>query len=258
MASKTYPQLSVTTVVLDADLLATYSGSGPLKQITAANVAAYLSAKLGGTSGALFGFLNGLNTWSANQTHSVNTATTAADYVTLKPTDYGVGKPALVFSKETTALNWKLRIDDGSTVAGQLNLVFTLLNVTGALTVSGLGTFGSLSVTGALTLTGAVTYTGSAIGIINTGGGTTLDCSVSDFHQRSISANTTYTLQGGVAGKSAFMIAELTITSAAIPTFTGAKWENGTAPNPGNGRADFGFIWNGTDWTGVLLAVAVA
>lgn len=102
------------------------------------------------------------------------------------------------------------------------------------------------------------TYTGGSVGNINTAGAGTLDVSVADYHQRSISSNTTYTLQGGTASKSSSMLVELTITSAALPTFTGVKWEGGAVPAPGNGRHLFGFVWNGTDWTGSLIVLAAA
>jgi hypothetical protein len=101
-------------------------------------------------------------------------------------------------------------------------------------------------------------YTGGSVGNLNTAGATTLDVSVADYHQRSISANTTFTLQGGTPGKTSDLTLELTIASAAAPIFTGVKWEGGSSPNPGNGRHLLGFLWNGTDWTGVLIALAVA
>jgi hypothetical protein len=102
------------------------------------------------------------------------------------------------------------------------------------------------------------TYIGGAIGNLLNSLSTTLDVSVADYHQRSISTNTTFTLQGGTAGKTSDLTLEITVASAAVPTFTGVKWEGGSSPNPGNGRHLLGFLWNGTDWTGVLIALAVA
>ena len=243
MAFKTYASLASTSTVLDADLFASYSGSGPLKSITAANVSAYLQGK----------------TVSLAQTISINTATTAVDYLILKPTDYGVGKPALYFSKEATALNYQIQLYDGATVAGQIDLKLTLLNLTGTMTVSGaLVVGGGLTLTGAFAISGLITYVGAPISTINTGGGATLDFSVSDYHQRSISTNTTYTIQGGTASKFSGLALELTIASGAVPTFTGVKWDSGLVPTLPNGRNLLVFIWNGTDVTGSLIAQAVA
>jgi hypothetical protein len=49
MAFKTFAQLTAATDVQDADLLAAYRGTGPLKSVTAAIHAAYLAVKLAAT-----------------------------------------------------------------------------------------------------------------------------------------------------------------------------------------------------------------
>lgn len=55
---KTYPQLQVQTTVADSDLMATYRGSGPLKQITAGLVKDYMIGDVVG-SGLTFGPFTG-------------------------------------------------------------------------------------------------------------------------------------------------------------------------------------------------------
>lgn len=268
MAFKTYAGLATTVTVLDADLLATYSGTGPLKSTTAAIFAAYVGTKLTGT----YGVLASANTWAAKQTISINTATSAADYFALVPTDAGVGKPSLLFSKEATALNWQLRLYDGTTVAGQLDVGLTLLNLTGALTVSGLGTFGSLSVTGAAAVGGALTVTGAATfsgGVTQTGGtkqnvtaaaALNLDLSTSDLFTKSISSNSAFTFSNLPASGGGFALL-LTISSAAVPSWPASvKWDHSTDPSSslGNGTHTLGFITfdGGTTWTGMVGSIA--
>ena len=48
------------------------------------------------------------------------------------------------------------------------------------------------------------------------------------------------------------------ITSAAVPTFTGVQWSGGSAPSPGNGEHLLGFVYDGSEWTGVLVALNVS
>lgn len=110
---------------------------------------------------------------------------------------------------------------------------------------------------GALAATNPAT-TGAGTSVVNSAGGTTLDCSVADFHVRSISSNTTFTLSGVTAGKASSFGLQLSITSAAIPTFTGVLWEGGTPPGPGNGNHLLGFNYDGTSWWGALIVVAGA
>lgn len=259
MADKTAAELAVAPDVQDGDLFMSYRGSGPLKSVLSDLTKAYVIAGAGGTSGHKFGYLDGANTLSAVQTVSPATATTAADYLVLKPTDYGVGKPGLFISKEATAGNWQMKLFDGSAVGGELDLQLTLLQITGALQTSDALLIGGAAAFGqSLTVAGAINYTGSPNGFINSGGGTTLDCSVADLHIRSISSNTSYTLQGGAAGKSAGMAVDLTLSSGAVPTFTGAEVEGGVALNPGNGRSLFGLIWNGAFWTVYLIAAVTS
>lgn len=263
MAFKTLQQIAVAGSVADADITGVASGSGAMHSATMAVLAAYFGPKLGGTSGHVFGFLDGANTLSGTQTLSIGTATSAADYLVLKPTDYAAGKPALFFSKEASALNWQVRLFDGTTVAGQIDLGLTLLNLTGALTVSGLGTFGSLSVTGALAVTGAatlgagVTLTGSTKQNVQAMAALDVDLSASEFFTKSISANSTFTFSNATAAKGAAFLLFLTISSGATPTWPASvKWTDGSAPIPGNGSHLFGFATpdGGSTWVGNFCA----
>lgn len=261
MAFKTYAGLATTTTVLDADLSATYSGSGPLKAITAANLAVYFGAKLAGTSGATFGLLNAAVTRSGLETVSLGTATTALDYLALKPTDFGTGKPGFFISKEATALNWQCQLYDGASVAGQLDLKLTLLNITGALTVSGLGTFGTLTVTGALTLTGGATQTGSTKQAVTAVAALNVDLTTNDFFTKAISTNSTFTFSGATASTAQAFILELTISAAAVPTWPASvTWANGAIPTLGNGRHVLGFVTfnGGTTWAAIVGGTAFA
>lgn len=76
MADKTYADLTAATDMQDADLLASWrpSGPGPLKKIQASVAKDYMLAALGtastadtGTSGHVIPYLDGENTWSADQ-----------------------------------------------------------------------------------------------------------------------------------------------------------------------------------------------
>jgi hypothetical protein len=102
------------------------------------------------TKGQLLG-----NGWTVTN----STATTAADYLMLKPSDYGSNKPGLFLSKSATQDRWLLQAYDGTDNDGTLVVTFqteielnaTLFDLNGALDLSG-----------ASTLTGTVT-TGGAI-----------------------------------------------------------------------------------------------
>jgi hypothetical protein len=61
---------------------------------------------------------------------SINTALTSADYLTLQPTDYSVGKPSLSFSKASVADKWNIFTYDGVGFNGNINFV------TGSLTLN--------------------------------------------------------------------------------------------------------------------------
>lgn len=84
---------------------------------------------------------SGNNTFGGSSTFSqgpivrVANATTAGDYLVLKPTDYGAAKPAFFIRKKATAGAWEIELDDGAAGSGSLDIVvssFTALTVNGA------------------------------------------------------------------------------------------------------------------------------
>jgi hypothetical protein len=270
----TYAGLTTTTSIVDADLLASFSGTGPLKSIAASYIKAYVLSGLTGTSGHAVGYLDGANTWSGLQTFSLGTSTTALDYIALKPTDYGTNKPGLFISKDATALNWTLRLYDGTTAAGQLNVGCTLINLTGAFTASGTLTGATVAATGNATVGGTLIVTGAATfsaGVTQTGGTRQnvtavpvldLVLSSADLFTKSISTNSTFTFSGLPTSGGGFALL-LTISSAAVPTWPASvKWDHGTNPSAtlGNGTHTLGFLTfdGGTTWSGFVGSIARA
>lgn len=262
MASKTYAALTAATDMQDGDLLASYRSTGPMKSVTALITSAYFATKLLGNSGHVAGYLDGANTWSALQTHSINTSTTAADYTVLQPTDFGVGKPGLFISKEASALLWRLQLFDGATVAGQLDVNLTLLNITGALTLSGVLTAsGGAVIGGGLTLTGGQTFTGSTKQNVTAMAALDIDVSAGEFFTKSISSPATFTISNPTATKGQAFLFQLIISSAATTTWPASvKWTAGIAPILGNGVHVLGFITfdGGTTWDTTVFVRAAA
>lgn len=247
MASKTFAQLASAADVQDADLLASYRGTGPLKSVTAAIIYTYFAAKLGSTTDGI----------------SVGTANTAADYITLKPTDYGAGKPGVFFSKATSTLVWNITVTDGqgSPTLGEIDFTLSLLKVNGALTVTGAVATGALTVTGAASVSAGFSLTGSTKQNVQAVAALNLDLSASDFFTKSISANSTFTFSNPTASTGQGFLLLLTVTSAAVPTWPASvKWSSGSAPIPGNGAHLFGFVTfdGGTTWVGNLGPSAIA
>jgi hypothetical protein len=74
------------------------------------------------------------NIFLAKQTVSASDAVTLTDYLDLKPTDFGVGKPALRLRKSAAAGTWNVALDDGAAGAG---FILDLLIPTGFLKVNG-------------------------------------------------------------------------------------------------------------------------
>jgi hypothetical protein len=86
-----------------------------------------------------------------------------------------------------------------------------------------------------------------------------IDLSAADFFTKSISANSTFTLSNPTAATGQVVILELTISSAAVPTWpTGGGWGGSVVPTLGNGRHLIALIsldgWS--SWTGVVLSKA--
>lgn len=93
------------------------------------------------------------------------------------------------------------------------------------------------------TITGGMTLSGSIKGNPQALAGTAIDFSESEGFTKSIGANTTFTFTGGTASKVQGCLLALTVTSGAVPTFTGAKWSDGDTPDDlGNGLHLFSFL----------------
>ncbi|WP_246810537.1 hypothetical protein [Ensifer sp. ENS09] len=114
--------------------------------------------------------INGAKTWTGLQIVSVGAATTATDYIQLKPMDYGPGKPLLFLKKDAGANTWGVGLWDGSGSAGILNVAAGTVNFGGATLTAGVGTFsGNLTSSGAVTgNTGLYSLNGD---IVNRGSG---------------------------------------------------------------------------------------
>lgn len=111
------------------------------------------------------------------------------------------------------------------------------------------------------TITGGMTLSGSTKQNVTAVAAAALDLSASDWFTKSISSNTTFTFTGATASKAQGFVLDLTISSAAVPTWPAAvKWSLGTAPTLGNGRHIIGFITDdgGTTYVGKVGMQAVA
>lgn len=105
------------------------------------------------------------------------------------------------------------------------------------------------------TITGGMTLTGPIKGNVQALAGTEIDVSLAECFTKSISSNTTFTFTGATASKFQGFILELTISSAAVPTFPASvQWSGSAEPSPGNGKHEFGFFTTdgGTSWVGFL------
>lgn len=243
MAAKTYAQLAVQADVQSGDLLASYRGTGPLKQLTADIYAAWAIGTVTGASGHKIGYLDVANTFSASQTFSLATATTAADYIVLKPTDYAAGKPGLFFSKTTTATIWQMTVTDGTTL-GELDFSVSILKVSGTLTV-----------------TAGATITGTSKGNVVAIAALAIDVQAGEYQTKSIGTNSVFTFTNPAASLGQGFLLDLTISSSAVPTWPASvKWSGGLAPSLGNGLNSLGFITfdGGTSWQGYVGGQAFA
>lgn len=104
-------------------------------------------------------------------------------------------------------------------------------------------------------ITGSMKQNIAAVAALN------IDVSTAEFFTKSISSNSTFTFSGATASKAQAFILELTVSSAAIPTWPASvQWAGGVAPPFPNGVNYVGFfsLNGGTDWTGVLGPAAVS
>jgi hypothetical protein len=214
MADKDYSQLTSATTAGDSDLLAIYPTGGPLKKLTWATFKSLVITALGSTYLTVANNLADLASASAARAN------------------LGLGTAATLAS------------------SALFQVANNLSEVANAATArANLGAAASTSPT----ITGGMTFSGAVAGNTLAVAATTLDVSQAEYQTKSISANTTFTLSGQVAGKWSGMILELTLSSGAQPTFTGARWGGGSTPNFINGVHLIGLIYSGASWTAVVV-----
>lgn len=136
-------------------------------------------------------------------------------------------------------------------------------NVTGAAPITAPAFTGGASVAGGLVITGGVDQSGSSKGNVQAVPALDLDLSAADFFTKSISTNSAFTFSNPTASRGQAFTLELTITSAAVPSWPASvDYPGGVNPSSslGNGRHLLGFITynGGTDWTMVVMARAAA
>ncbi|WP_332763917.1 hypothetical protein [Phenylobacterium sp.] len=118
--------------------------------------------------------------------------------------------------------------------------------------VAGAATAAAPSFTGGQTLSGGMTQTGSTKSSVTAVAALDIDLSLNDYFTKSISGNSTFTFSNPTASKAQAFALDLTITSAAVPTWPASvKHASGIVPTLGNGRHVLGFITfdGGTTWT---------
>lgn len=220
MADKDYSQLTSAASAADTDLLAVYPVGGPLKKLTWLAFITQVVASLGST------YLR-----VANSLSDVSSASSAR-------ANLGLGSVATLASSAVFQ------------VANNLNEV---ANATTARTNIGAAAAASPTITGGMTFSGSTKQNVQALGALD------VDLSASDFFTKSISTNSTITFSNATAAKAQGFIIELTITSAAVPTWPASvDWEGSVTPTLGNGRHVLGFVTfdGGTTWTGMIGALA--
>lgn len=119
------------------------------------------------------------------------------------------------------------------------------------------------SFTGGVTAAGGLDLTGSTKANVTAMAALDCDLSAGDFFTKSISTGAAFTFSNATASKAQAFVLELTISSAAVPTWPASvTWGGGVDPSSalGNGRHVIGFVTfdGGTTWTGMLGSVAAA
>jgi hypothetical protein len=203
VADLTYDQLSAATTAADTDLVAVYiMADGLLKKMEFSVFKDAVATALGSS------FLT-----TSNNLSDVASASAAR-------ANLGLGTAATLAS---------------SAVFQTANNLSEVANAATARTNIG------AAASDAPTFTGGLTYSGSHKANVQAVASTSLDLSTSEFFTKAISANTTFTFANATASKGMAFVLELTISSAAVPTWPASvDHPNGINPSAslGNGRRD--------------------
>lgn len=126
--------------------------------------------------------------------------------------------------------------------------------------VGGAAPAASPAFTGEASLSGSMTQDGPSFANAATVTAGAIDLTEGNFHQASISTNTTFTFNGAEAGLVNIIVLNLTISSAAVPTWPASvDWPGGLSPTFGNGSHRVGFIsFDGTNWAGLIGGLGFA
>ena len=87
--------------------------------------------QLDGLDATAFVLTNGSRTITGTQSIQIGTATTQNDYLILRPTDYGTGKPYFAVQKSTTANRWTIGLWDGTNNNGTIDVLASAFTVGG-------------------------------------------------------------------------------------------------------------------------------
>lgn len=222
MADKDYSQLTSATVLADSDLVALYPTGGPLKKMTWATLKAAIITALGSSYLTV-----------ANSLSDIASASAAR-------ANLGLGTAAQLASSALFQVSNNLS-EVSSAATARTNI--------------GAAASASPTITGGMTFSGSTKQNVQALGALD------VDLSSQDFFTKSISASSTFTFSNPTASKAQAFVLELTISSAAVPTWPASvDWEDGVTPTLPNGRNVIGFLTfdGGTTWTGVVGARAAA
>lgn len=222
MADKDYSQLTSASSAADSDLVAIYPSGGPLKKLTFLTFKNQVIAALGGAYLTVANNLSDLASASAARANM------------------GLGSIATMAS---------------SAFFQVANNFSEVANAAAARTNIG------AAASDAPTITSGMTYSGATKQNVQALAGTAIDTSLAEFFTKSISSNTTFTFTGATASKGQGFLLDLTVSSAAVPTWPASvKWSFGTPPTFANGRHLIGFITDdgGTTYIGIPAAQSVA